>query len=350
MGLNHPMKNDLCDFPRGARNLLTDVPGVRVGHYTLDDGDIHTGVTAILPARDSLFESKMVAAAHVANGFGKSVGLVQIGELGNIETPILLTNTLSVGTVSTALSRYMVEKHPKIGRETGTVNPAVLECNDGHLSDIRAFAVREEHALAAMDAAAEDFAEGAVGAGRGMMCFGLKGGIGSASRQVTLDGEVFALGCLVLANFGSLPNLRIFGKPVGRTLAKREQGPPEKGSIIVILATDLPLSSRQLGRLCKRAEVGIARTGGYIGGDSGEIVLGFTTANRQPHEPAAQILGARLVAETALDSLFRAVASATEEAVLSALVHAETLEGRDGNVAQSLCGALGGAYDAVFSQ
>ena len=218
----------------GQRNLITDVPGVRVGQVTIHDGEIHTGVTAIIPHTGDVFHEKCLAGAHVINGFGKSVGLVQVQELGTLETPILLTNTLSVGTVSTALVEYMLERNDDIGLDAGTVNSLVMECNDARLSDIRGLHVTKEHARAALAAASETFAEGDVGAGAGMVCYSLKGGIGSASRLCHLYGETYTVGALVMTNFGTLRDLRVAGDPVGERLYQQEQSElKDKGSIIM---------------------------------------------------------------------------------------------------------------------
>ena len=199
-------------WPRGERDLITDVPGVKVGHVTLKEGDVHTGVTAVLPHGGNCFRDKVMAGVSVINGFGKSVGLIQIQELGTIETPILLTNTLSVGTACEELTRYMLEGNPDIGVTTGTVNCVVTECNDGRLNDIRGLHVRPEHVRQALESASEDFEEGAVGGGTGMVCLGLKGGIGSASRRVEADGRTYTVGALVMSNFGAPGNLIIGGK------------------------------------------------------------------------------------------------------------------------------------------
>ena len=245
-----------------------------------------TGVTALLPHPGDIFHDKVMAASHVINGFGKTTGLVQIEELGTLETPILFTNTLSVGTVETALVKYMLDRNPDICETTGSVNPVVCECNDSGLNDIRGLHVTEENVWAALADCRADFAEGAVGAGRGMRCHGLKGGIGSSSRIVAFDGCDYTIGVLVLTNFGSRSCLRIAGRPVGRLLAEAEDkvdDDPDKGSIVAVIATDLPADSRQLRRMAKRVTVGIARCGGYIGNGSGEIVVAFSTANRIPH-------------------------------------------------------------------
>lgn len=352
----------------GPRNTIADVPGVRVGHCTVFEGpSIRTGVTAVMPHAGDAFREKPIAAAAVLNGFGKSIGLVQLEELGVLETPILLTNTLSVGVCGTALIRRAIAANPAIGREGPTVNPLVAECNDGFLNDIQAMAVTEAHASAALDAADEVFASGAVGAGTGMSCFGFKGGIGSASRRVSLDGSSYHLGALVLANFGRAGDLRL---PDGRRVEPRaapgaalrpaappmsardgmaasgtmpgagtampdgapsDAEPPETGSCIIVLATDVPLDHRQLGRVARRAGVGLAWCGAFWGHGSGDIAIAFTTANRIPAAPDRALIPLTVLAESRIDRLFQAAAEATQEAVLDALAAAETMEGRDGH-------------------
>lgn len=325
-------------LPPGERNLITDVPGVAVGHATLLEGDLRTGVTAIRPHGGDAFRDRPVAAAHVLNGFGKSVGLMQVEELGQIETPVLLTNTLSVGTCATALVRRAIAENPRIGRQTSTVNPVVCECNDGYLNDIQALAVTEADALAALDAAGPDFAVGAVGAGAGMSCFGFKGGIGSASRRLELDGAAFHLGTLVLANFGRAGDLRL---PDGRRVAPpRAAGGAERGSVIVVVATDVPLEHRQLHRVIRRAGAGLAWAGSFYGHGSGDVFLGFTTANRTPHDAKSDLLPLRALAEGRIDLLFEAVAEATQEAVLDALAASPDTVGFRGHARPGLAGAL----------
>ena len=315
-------------LPTGERNSIADVAGVTVGHATLSEGDIRTGVTAIVPHSGDVFRDKVVAAACVLNGFGKSTGLVQVNELGTLETPILLTNTFAVGTCTNALIRRAIIANPEIGRETSTVNPVVLECNDGYLNDIQAMAVTEAHADAAIDAAAEAFAVGCVGAGTGMSCFGLKGGIGTASRRLRLDKQVYHLGALVLANFGRSGDLRL---PDGRRIDPGSSPLADAGSCIVVLGTDVPLDHRQLGRVARRVGVGLAWCGSFWGNGSGDIALAFTTANRVPHVADHDLLERRVLAETRIDRLFQAVAETTQEAVLDALAAAESVTGRRGH-------------------
>jgi D-aminopeptidase len=313
----------------GPGNAITDVSGVRVGHCTLIKGDnIRTGVTAVLPHAGNLFQDKVTAAAIVLNGFGKSAGLIQVNELGTLETPVLLTNTFAVAACTEALIQQAVSANRAIGRETSTVNPVVLECNDGFLNDIQRLAVTSQHASIAIEAAAGTFASGAMGAGTGMSCFGLKGGIGTASRHVQLDAGPFLLGALVLANFGRAGDLRL---PDGRRIRPPAEPLPDAGSCIIVLATDVPLDHRQLSRVARRAGVGLAWTGSFWGNGSGDIALAFSTANRVPHTPARDILPVNMLAETRIDRLFRAAAEATQEAVLDALAAAETMTGRDGN-------------------
>ncbi len=323
----------------GPLNLITDVAGVTVSHVTLQQGEINTGVTAILPHGGNIFKDKVMAASAVINGFGKSMGLVQLEELGTIETPIIMTNTLSIGTAATALIEYMLEQNEDIGVSTGTVNPLVCECNDGHLNDIRGMHVQKEHVRTALDTTSEQFDEGAVGAGTGMCCLGLKGGIGSASRIVELNDKSYTVGALVLSNFGSLKNLKIDGDNVGRRLfAHKEQA--DKGSIIMLIATDIPLSERQLKRLCRRAGVGLARTGSYYGNGSGDIAIAFTTANRVPHYNDGAFINVTMMDDERIDPVFEMTAEAVEEAIISSIYHAETTIGRAGNKKLGLLDAL----------
>ncbi len=334
MGIARERWPRLDAMERGKRNLITDVAGVRVGHVTLKQGDVHTGVTAVLPHGGDVFHDKCPAAAHVINGFGKSVGLVQVQEMGAIETPLLLTNTLSVGAAHAGLVRYMLARNADIGLETGTVNPVVLECNDGALNDIRGMHITQQHALEALENASEAFEEGAVGAGTGMTCYSLKGGIGSASRVFTLYGEQYTLGALLLTNFGSLGDLTLGGRLIGPRLHALTQSEPrpDRGSAIAVLATDAPLSHRQLLRAAKRAQSGIARTGAISGNGSGEIALAFSTANRAPHYPNGAPIPMRRLHDDDMDLVFRAVVETVEESVISSLLHAEHTVGRAGTV------------------
>ncbi len=318
----------------GPLNAITDVPGVAVGHRSLTGNGLATGVTAVLPHGGDLFRQKVRAGVEVINGFGKSAGLMQVAELGTLETPILLTNTFGVAACSEALIRQAIARNPAIGRETSTVNPVVCECNDGAISDIQALAVTPDDALAAMAAAqGSAFAQGAVGAGSGMTAFGFKAGIGSASRRMAIADQTFTLGALVLANFGRSGDLIL---PDGRRPDPRGvQSPPERGSVIVILATDLPLADRQLARVARRAGAGLARLGAFWGHGSGDIALCFTTADPVAHEaPAFQPI--TRLDDNLIDLPFRAAAEATQEAVLNALCAATPAAGRSGRPYPSL--------------
>ncbi len=335
-------------LPPGRNNAITDVPGVRVGQVTLiagdgplrpGDGPIRTGVTAILPHAGNLFQEKVVAAVRTFNGFGKALGFEQVRELGVIETPILLTNTLNVPRVADAVIEAMLAQNPDIGVTTGTVNPIVAECNDGFLNDIRGRHVRTEHVLAALqEATGGPVREGAVGAGTGTGSFGFKAGIGTASR---LTSAGYTVGVLVQSNFGARQHLQIMGVPVGwyfrdRLLPASTPGP---GSIVIVLATDAPLTCRQLGRLANRAALGLARTGAVGASGSGDFVIAFSTANRRLHRPAESIKNLQIVVEedpTTIDALFLAVVEGVEEAVLNSLVAATTMTGRDGHVLYAL--------------
>lgn len=320
-------------LPPGRLNAITDVPGVAVGHRTLTGNGSATGVTAVLPHTGDLFRLKLRAGVEVINGFGKSTGLMQLAELGTLETPILLTNTFGVAACTEALIRRAIAANPAIGRETSTVNPVVCECNDGAISDIQALAVRTEDAFAALDGARPGvFAQGAVGAGTGMTSFGFKAGIGSASRVMAVDGQAFLLGALVLVNFGRSGDLTL---PDGRRPDPRGTAPPERGSVIVILATDLPLGDRQLQRVARRAGAGLARLGAFWGNGSGDIALCFTTVDPVAHD-APTFQPVRRLDDDLIDLPFRAATEATQEAVLNALCAAPAATGRDGRPYPSL--------------
>ena len=315
---------------RGARNLITDVPGVKVGQVTIQHGEVNTGVTAVLPHGGNLFQEKVMAGVSVINGFGKSAGLVQIEELGTIESPIILTNTLSTGTALTAMVKYMMAQNPDIGVSTGTVNCVVTECNDGRLNDIRGLHVREDDVLQAVESASEDFAEGAEGGGTGMVCLGLKGGIGSSSRTLQIDGQLYTVGALVMSNFGEAGNLVIGGRHID-TRKCSEGCKKDTGSIIIVIATDVPLSERQLKRVAKRSMIALGRVGSYCGNGSGDIAIAFTTANRQPHYSSRNILDTKMFYDENIDCVFEAAVEAVEESILSSLYHAETTTGVRGS-------------------
>ena len=324
-------------LPSGALDAITDVPGVSVGHCTLDEGATQTGATVLLPQPGNLFLHKLPAGLAVINGFGKSAGLMQVQELGTIESPIALVSTLAVGTAATALVRDGLAQNAELARSLPTLNPLVFECNDGWLNDARAMALQESHvaqALAGARAAQHGrFEQGSVGAGRGMSCHGLKGGIGSASRRVSWQGADHLLGALVLANQGRPEALTVAGRRIGAQLQSRlaaEHG-PERGSIIVLLATNAPLDARQLTRVARRAAAGLARTGSDYGHGSGDIALAFSTAWRVPQLADEPMPAVALLHEAALDGFFQAAAEATEQAILHALFAATSVSGRDGH-------------------
>lgn len=327
------------ELPTGKNNSITDVPGVTVGHVTLDKNNAKTGVTAIIPHSGNIFKEKLIAASHVINGFGKSTGLIQIDELGTIETPIILTNTLSVGAAHEGLVQYMLDTNQYIGISTGTVNPIICECNDGELNHIRDLHVKPNHVFEAIKNASQIIKEGNVGAGTGMICYNLKGGIGSASRIISLDEKEYTIGILVLSNFGSLEDFRLNGNHIGpvisnliKDLNKRQ----EQGSIITILATDIPLSSRQLKRVIKRIYPGISRTGSYTSNGSGEVSIGFSTANIINHYEVRGLLDIKIINENKIDQIFKATVEATEEAILNSLICSTTTVGRDNKKVYSL--------------
>jgi D-aminopeptidase len=331
----------------GIRNKITDVPGVKVGHSTIKNEENHTGVTVILPGTDNPFEKKYTAASYVHNGFGKSSGLVQIDELGTLETPIALTNTLNVGLVWDAVAESVIHQCEKDHVEVKSLNPVVGECNDSRINQILKRAVKEHHVLEAMELAAEDFAEGDVGAGAGTICYGLKGGIGSASRVITIDDHEYTIGVLVQSNFGATEDFLLNGQPAGQKILKWKQEEKEdhnpmvfsesdKGSIMTILATDLPVSHRQLKRIIRRTAVGIARTGGYTGHGSGEVMIGFTTANRIPPMSEGKLLTQTVIHENCINQAFQAAAEATNEAILNSMVCAESTRGIEGEIYSSL--------------
>ena len=323
-------------FPTGERNALVDVPGVLVGHRTLNEGErLRTGVTAILPHGDNLYAEKVLGACHTINGYGKPAGLSQLAELGTIECPLLLTSTLSVGPVWEGGLRHLLEGNPGAAVDRDTVNVIVGECFDGWLSDARALAVRAEHALEAIAGATpEQAGEGALGAGTGTTCFGFKSGIGGASRRI--GGHV--LGCLVCSNYGGRRDLHMLlgsDAPVG-------DGAPEPpglgGSIVIVLGTDAPLSERQLRRLAARSTFGLGRAGSFGANASGEYAFAFSTAQRVAHRSEAERDTLTFMRDDApaLRELFEATADVVHEAVLNSLCSAEPMVGRDGNRAEAL--------------
>lgn len=320
----------------GPINAITDVPGVRVGHRTLIEGErVRTGVTAILPHQGNIFQDKVPAAIVVGNGYGKLMGSTQVQELGEIETPILLTNTLAVAQVAEGVVRWSLAQP---GNESvGSVNAVVGETNDGKLNDIRARTVTFQHALEAIEHAhGGPVAEGSVGAGTGTIAFGLKGGIGTSSRRLPQQWGNYTVGVLVQSNFGGL--LTIAGVPVWKKLGLNPFAPPPApangGSIMIVVATDAPLSDRNLERLARRALVGLSRTGATLANGSGDYVIAFSTAAevRRTPQRRAGVASVQELSNDSMTPLFQAVAEATEEAIINSLLQASPVRGPTGDV------------------
>lgn len=327
-------------LPVGEKNCITDVPGVKVGHVTLmedlpNDEVFRSGVTAILPHGGNLFKEKVRAASYVINGFGKTAGLVQVDELGQLESPIMLTNTFGVPAVTQGTLQYMLEQNEEIGDTTGTINIVVGECNDSYLNSIRHFPVTPVHAIAAINAASEHLAEeGAVGAGTGMVCFGYKGGIGCSSRLIKNREETYTVGCLVLSNFGKREDFRY----EQYLCFDHEPEYITDGSIMIVIATNAPLSDRQLKRLAKRATIGLGRTGSHASHGSGDIVIAFSTAEKMNHftEKTVETYEQLREDSTVMNEMFQGVTEVCEEAILNSLTKAMTTSGRKKRVVRAI--------------
>ena len=322
----------------GALNAITDVNGVTVGHVTLIDGEeVRTGVTAVLPHQGNVYQEKVPAAIYIGNGFGKLAGYSQVKELGSLETPIVLTNTLNVSTAVNALISYTLEQEGN--EDVRSVNAVVGETNDGYLNDIRGRHVTEDHVLeAVLKASSSSVGEGNVGAGTGTRCFGYKGGIGSASRVLPKDAGGFTVGVLVQTNFGGV--LEINGVPVGKLLDSYSDNfkYSADGSCMIVVATDAPLDSRNLERLAKRAFMALAKTGGIASNGSGDYVISFSTSrdNRILKKEDSLVRKVTTIRNEAMSPLFLAAIEATEEAVINSLFAAETMTGRDGNRVEAI--------------
>ena len=331
----------------GPLNAITDVAGVKVGHATLIQGEgklkpghgpVRTGVTVVIP-RDDVWHKKVAAGSFVLNGTGEMTGLAWVTESGFLEYPIALTNTLNIPRVTNGVMSWMIRQYPEIGIEDDTLTPVVAECDDGRLNDIQGRHVSEQDVIAALDGASGGpVKEGTVGAGTGMISYGFKGGIGTASRKLSEKEGGYTIGVLVNANHGRRPELVVAGVPVGKLYEPPQQPQQQsqalspgqsEGSIIVVIATDAPLDSRQLPRLAKRAALGLARTGSTARHGSGDFMLAFSTANVIPHYPKEPTYHLTHLADTQLNPVFTATVEATEEAVLNALTMATTVTGRD---------------------
>lgn len=327
-------------LPPGKWNAITDVPGVKVAHFTKIEGEsIRTGVTAILPHGGNIFQEKVPAAIFVGNGFGKLAGVTQVQELGNIESPIILTNTLSVAAGIEGAVRYSLELP---GNENvGSVNAVVGETNDGFLNDIRGMHISPEEVIQTIQAAKTgEVKEGNVGAGTGTICFGWKGGIGTSSRKLPESLGGYTVGVLVQTNFGG--NLQIAGVPVGEKLGKypfKDALEKADGSCMIVIATDAPVLERNLERMAQRAMMGLAKTGGIASNGSGDYVIAFSTAEglRIPYsaKPGTKE-EASFLRNDDMSALFMAVIEATEEAIVNSLFAAETMEGKEGRVIEAL--------------
>lgn len=324
----------------GMNNAITDVEGVKVGHITLIVGDsVRTGVTAILPHSDNIFQLKVPAAIYIGNGFGKLTGYTQVKELGNIETPIILTNTLSVPTASDALISYTLGLSGN--QNVRSVNTIVGETNDGWLNDIRGRHIKEEHVLKAIQNAEDGkVKEGNVGAGTGTICFGYKGGIGTSSRIIPSSLGGYTVGVLVQTNFGGV--LEINGVPVGQELNNytyRDAILNEaNGSCMIVVITNAPLDARNLERLAKRAIMGLAKTGGIASNGSGDYVIALSTVkdNLVADSEGTLFYDSKVLRNENITPLFLATIEATEEAILNSLFAAETMIGRDGHIAKAI--------------
>ena len=328
-------------LPTGALNAISDVPGVKVGHVTLIEGDdVRTGATAILPHAGNIFQDKVPAGIVVGNGFGKLTGSTQVDELGEIETPIVLTNTLSVPRAAEAIIDWTLAQAGN--EDVGSVSPVVGETNDGLLNNIRKMVVTKEHVLEAIGGAASGpVAEGCVGAGTGTVCFWWKGGIGTSSRLLPRSLGGYTLGALVQTNFGGV--LQMDGIPVGKHLGQyylKEQldNASADGSIMIVLATDAPLSDRNLKRLAKRALAGLARTGASMSNGSGDYVIAFSTAEevRRTPERRNSVWAYPELSNDLMSPLFQSAIEATEEAIYNSLCMAETMLGNNGITIESL--------------
>lgn len=323
----------------GKNNAITDVAGVLVGHKTLFKGnDIRTGVTVILPHAGNIFQEKVAGAIYVANGFGKPIGSTQVEELGLIETPIVLTNTMNVFLAANALIDYTLSQ--KGNEQIGSINPLVGETNDGYLNNIQARAVTQEDILEAIShAQSGPVAEGSVGAGAGTICFGFKGGIGTASRMIPESRGGYTIGALVQTNFGGI--LEINGAPVGRELGKyylKDEIESSNGSCMIVVATDAPLSVLNLKRLAKRAILGLAKTGGFCANGSGDYVIAFSThpSCRLMHQDNKRTRSVEELYNDQMTPLFLAVVEATQEAIYNSLFMATTVKGWQGHEVKAI--------------
>lgn len=344
-------------YPTGKLNSITDVPGVKVGYTTVKLGgsaeDVNiprpkgrgaarTGVTAIVPG-ENIYDNRLLAGSYVLNGAGELMGITQLLEWGLIETAILLTNTLNVGKVADSCIKWMAEQHSSLGDSHDVVIPVVGECDDSFLNDIRGNSITTEQVFQSLYAARGGvIQEGNVGGGTGMICCDLKGGTGTSSRRVAIGSGKYNLGVLVQNNFGSIENLQMNGVPVGRLFQrdfaklKFDRRVDNYGSIIVVIATDAPLWEKQITRLCKRAALGVGRAGSYAAHNSGEIIVGFSTANKVPRETRKGSTRIDLMIDESMNPLYEAVIECTEEAIYNSVCMAEPTMGFKGRIVPAL--------------
>ena len=315
----------------GAKNNICDVKGVKVGHKSIIDveKDIHTGVTVISPHDGNMFKEKVVASSCSFNGFGKTIGLLQVEELGTIETKIALTSTLCVNRIAEGVIEESLKDNTDIGVTTGTVNPVVMECNDGSINNSRLRILTSADYDEALKELDNDFIQGDVGAGCGMVCHGFKGGIGSSSRILTIGDKKYTIGILCNSNFGSSNGIDLVfdGRKLGPLIKEHDKQEEDKGSIVCVLATDLPLNERQLKRCLKRVELGIARTGSYAGNGSGDVFLGFTTVNTRKHYEEKAVSNIEYFSDDYINLVFKNVVDVTEEAVLNSMLYSHHVKG-----------------------
>ncbi|MGD9581818.1 MAG: P1 family peptidase [Vampirovibrionia bacterium] len=341
-------------FQTGINNAITDVKGVKVGHYTniqdnvkppgvIGETSIRTGVTAILPAGGDIFTKRLVAGGYILNGIGEMAGLTQVLEWGWLETPILLTNSHSIGKVHSGVISYMYKKYPELGTKTDVILPVVGETDDSFLNDVRVGVNTTQDAIKALYSARTGIVEqGSVGAGTGMITCDFAGGIGTSSRIVNFDEKYYTVGVLVLSNFGKMRNLTIDGSVVGRKLdqvhTKDDRRRRSYGSIVVVVATDAPFTSKQLCRISKRAALGVGRVGSYAASSSGEIVIAFSTANRllRTSEKPNKYLNLKFISDAYIDPFYESVIEATEESILNAIFCSSGMSGRENQYAPAI--------------
>ncbi len=313
----------------GKKNNICDCPGVEVSHFTINEEEYNTGLTIISPHQGNIFREKVIGASYAFNGFGKSIGLVQIDELGTIETNIVLTSTMNAPKIADAVISHSLEINPEIGISTGTVNPVVLECNDGSLNNSRNRILGRLSYKKALEELKDDMVQGSVGAGTGMVCHGFKGGIGSSSRIINIGEREYTIAVLVNSNFGESNGKALYfnGHYLGDKIKNYLEEIEDKGSIIVCFATDLPLNERQIRRVLKRCEIGIGRTGSYAGNGSGDVFVGFSTANKIEHFSKNAISQCERISDNNINIVFKRTVECVEEAILNSLLFGKHTKG-----------------------